>query len=488
MKSSPGAKSNLPLYILLILSSIFLIIGIVEFRFLKDTLSSYGSSIQQIAINKISFFLNDLKAVTINAAKKVEMESGDVDEILKAAADYDNRITGVYLAAADGTVLHASNGDTDNRFVAQFVNKAAGKKTDAKVIFSGIHQDAASQLAVISAAALLPDNRAVVLNYRLDYYQQELLKEFDNENYKLAVFDDSGSPVVWPFQHESLENFHHTQEKFYSGGKEYRILAAKIEQPKWQVYLFQQDNNFETLRAITIIFLIFALYYCLYQLLVEFWGINTAKTYFDNIDFAIFNQINEGVLLTNNAGVIIFANQAAHQIFAERKQNLRGVKLKELIGHVAEAGVESKSQSITLKTTDKLLAVIHSPIIKKGKKLGALSVIRVSDEQEKIFGHAFNKLVEVVPEGVIYVDKNNEIAAANLMANYYLGNLDYGKNIATVDSQLAEFIRDNLDSRAVNRIALTAHNVICDIAPVHDSDGVYVGTLIMLTDNGTATA
>lgn len=480
MKNSPGVKSNIPLFILLFLSSVFLIIGIMEFRFFKDTLSSYGSSIEQIAVNKTLFFLDELKATSINAAKKIEMENANIDEILQTISNYDNRITDVYLVEADGTMLHSLHG-SDQQYIAQFIREQLPKNSRQKAFFSKLHKDTKTQLPIISVAAPLSSNQVAVLSFRLDSYQQELQKEFVNENYKLAVFDHYGQPIIWPFKQQSLDFFQPPTEKFYSNGEEYRVNTTLIEQTNWQLYLFQRENHFETLRIIIIICLIFALYYCLYQLLVEFWGVNTAKTYFDNIDFAIFNQINEGVIISNNAGIIIFANQAAHQIFAERKEQLRNVKLKELIGHVAE-NHETKSQSVMLKTTDRLLAVIHSPIIKNGKKLGSLSVIRVSNEEEKTLSQAFNKLIEIVSEGIIYVDKDNNIAAANLMANYYLGNLERGKNIAAVNSELAAFILENQDIHTVKRIPLRSHNVVCDIAPVHDQDGKYAGTLILLLD------
>lgn len=486
MKRSTESKNIFSLYIIVFFLGIIIVFGIMEFRFLKNILTSYESSIEQIAINKTNSFLNDLKAVSKNAARKIELQNITIDDAVEIIPTYDRRITNVYLIN-DNNIIHSSLTNNSNlKRISNLAKKLTHQKNKQKIIISEVINDEFSKLNIISIAVPLYKNEVLIIDFNIAQYQKEVIEEFANTNYKLAVFDSQNNPIIWPFNENQLTNFNLQQSKFYVDNEQYYVTNNKVGQPPWQLYLFQKDNNFEKFRAITIIFLVFALYYCLYQLLIEFWGVNSAKTYFDNIDFAILNQVNEGVIITNNAGVITFANKAAHEFFTERKSSLINVKLKEIMGHIEDfQGTNDNSQTLTLKTSHKLLQAIHSPIIKKGKKLGSLSVIRVNTDEEKSFKNVFNKLVKIIPEGIIYVDKNNEIVTANLMAKCYLGALDKGKSIEVIDPSLAEFICKNIDSRTINRIKLTSHDIWCDIAPVYDHDGVYTGTLLVLLNTDT---
>jgi transcriptional regulator with PAS, ATPase and Fis domain len=323
-----------------------------------------------------------------------------------------------------------------------------------------------------------------VLDFRIDDYQKEIIEEFSTTDFKIAVFDSKNTPIIWPFAEEYLVNFSLTEDKFYLKNEQYLVVDNKVGSTNWRVFLFKKDTKFEQYRAITIILLVFALYYCIYQLLVELWGVNSAKSYFDNIDFAILNQINEGIIISNNAGMIVFANKAAHEIFSERKNTLINVKLKEIMGHIEDfPNKETDTQTLLLKTSDKIWEAIHSPIIKNGKKLGALSVIRVNASEQQSYKHVFSKLLQTIPEGIIYVDENNIIVTANLMAKCYLGSLDRGKSIESLDSELANAIRKNINTQSFSRVEIKAHNFWCDIAPVYDHDGVYIGSLIVLLNN-----
>ena len=104
-------------------------------------------------------------------------------------------------------------------------------------------------------------------------------------------------------------------------------------------------------------------------------------------------------------------------------------------------------------------------------------------QRENSFRNALEKLTEVIPEGVIFVNENNKIVTANLIAKMYLGTLESGKSIEVVDSTLAEFIVKNIDSGSINRVELENYNIWCDAAPVYDNDGVYIGTLVVMYNN-----
>jgi transcriptional regulator with PAS, ATPase and Fis domain len=482
MKRSPETKKSiLPLYVLIFFLSILLIFGIVEFRYLNNILDSYENSIEQIAVNKTSSFFNRIKGISENTARKIELEHiGFDDQSVQTILSSDRRITNVYLIDSNGNWQSTSN-NTDNAYLASLAIRSKEEKT---TIISDLNYDEFFKLNVVSTAVPLENGNVLIIDYRVDEYQKQVIEEFNTTNYKIAVFDSMNQPIIWPFSNGDPSNFNYAQTRYNSNDKHYVVVSTTVGQPKWRVVLFKEDTNFEKYRSVTIIFLVFALYYCIYQLLVEFWGVNSAKTYFNNIDFAILNQINEGIIITNNAGEIVFANNAAHNIFSDRKNSLINVKLKEIMGHIEHvSGTRPNSQRLTLKTSDKIMDAIHSPIIKKGKKLGSLSVIRVNNGKENSFRIVMEKLTEIIPEGTIFVDENNQIITANLIAKMYLGIFESGKSIEVVDSALAEFIVKNIDSRSINRIKLEDHNVWCDVAPVYDNDGVYIGTLVVMLNS-----
>lgn len=482
MKFFPELKSTVSMFIVVFFLSIIILLGVIEFGFLKNILVNYEDSIKQVAINKTSLLLNDIKSASENSAKWLESPDTDLNEAAKKISAYDHRITGVYILKPEGTPVKWTADGKEGSLRQIMAEVAAREKSDRKVTVSGVHVDPELQINIVSAVIPLPGNDGyLAIDFRVDQYQREMMHEFNNRNYKIAVFDSENKPVFWPFEIERLVEFDKGHGRFYENSRLYNVIHSELGEQPWRMFFFFKENNFETFRTIAILFLVFALYCCLYQLLVELWGVNSVRTYFENIDFAIFNQINEGVIITNNSGKIIFANSTAHEIFSERKRSLMGVKLKEILGHVEGASEEKeKSQLFTLKMSDRLLEGIHSPIIKKGKKLGSLTVIRADVKEEKMFRSVLSRFIEIIPEGVLYVDKNHEVGLANLMARCYLGNLDKGTSIDVVDHGLAQLIYECIGSGSLKRMELGSYGLVCEISPVYDDDGIYAGTLVVL--------
>ncbi|HBV98362.1 MAG: histidine kinase [Peptococcaceae bacterium BICA1-7] len=475
---------NTPIFIGVFFLSIIIVLGIVEFGFLKNILVNYEDNIKQVAINKTTLLLNDIKSISEKSVKSLEPQDHKFEASVKAISDYDHRITNVYLLDADGTTVKSLNERRENPHIRQIVIKSV-RENSREVTISQVHIDPVLQTNIVSAVIPLTNNTVWLgIDFSVDQYQREMIHEFANRDYKIAVLDAEDNPVVWPFDSDQLNRFARDHKEFYSESQQYNVIHSDIGEPAWRMYFFFKENNFEQFRTITILFLVFALYCCLYQLLVELWGVNSVKTYFENIDFAILNQVNEGVIITNNSGRIVFANNTANEIFAQRKSTLVNIRLKEILGHLEDIHDEKeKAIMFTLKMPDKFLEAIHSPIIKKGKRLGSLTVIRVDIKEEKNFRIVLNKLVDIIPEGVVYVDKNHEISAANLMAKCYLGNLEKGTSIDVVDPRLAEFIYENIGSGTVKRLGLTLYGLSCEISPVYDDDGVYAGTLVVLLND-----
>ncbi|MEW6696583.1 MAG: PAS domain-containing protein [Bacillota bacterium] len=486
MKQSPQTRTVFSTFLMVFFISTIILFGIMEFRHTNNIIKDYQTSIQQVAVNKTNLYLDGLKTITINTAKKIENKPPTNKQDLKNFISSDYQITDLYIVSRNGTIELSTSREKTNHTINTLIKKGENLK-DYKVVFSDIHWDSSSGFQIVSMAIPLQHGdsagKLLVLSFRLDQYQNEMLQVFMNNNYKVAVFDNSGKEVIWPFEKINAATFDPQQENIYYQNLKYHIQSAHIDQIPWKMYFFFKTNNFELFRAITILILVFALYICLYELLVEFWGVNSAKTYFENIDFAIFNQINEGVIIANNSGQIIFANETAHLMFADRKNTLRNVKIKEVLGNLDKPyeGNE-KPFTLTLKIADKLLKAIHSPIIKNNKILGSLTVIRTNVKADNISKQVLDKLVDPIPQGVMFIDKNHELAMANLMAKCYFNNLVIGTGIDVINRELAAFIYNNIDSGVLKRIELS-NGLICEISPIYDDDHIYVGTLVILINN-----
>ncbi|MDI6631193.1 MAG: hypothetical protein QME13_02050, partial [Thermoanaerobacteraceae bacterium] len=142
--------------------------------------------------------------------------------------------------------------------------------------------------------------------------------------------------------------------------------------------------------------------------------------------------------------------------------------------------VSGESKKMILKNADRMLEIVYSPIFKAGKMLGSLAVIGLSSDQERVCEHLLAKLVDLNSDGLVFVDKNHQIAMANMMASYYLGPLEKGRHLSEVDSRLAAAVYSNIGSRSLGRVELDLSGVTCEIAAVYDDHGLYVGTLVLL--------
>ncbi len=475
MKKPLTVNSAWLMFIMLFFLSIITMLFVVEFRFLKGIMNDYEETIRQVAINKTSFFLNNLQGIAEGAAQKVDGHS-DRNAALKELPLFDHRITGAYILDASGRVKNRTGSLTGDLPL----HKSRLPRQGSLIL--GVHTGNNGQMVVTVVTPLEKDWLA--LDFSIMEFQQELTQEFLDNTCKVAVFAGKETPVVWPFERELLDQFSGREEKFYAGQLTYDVSSVTVGDPPWQLYFFLRENNFDAYRIITIMLLLFALYCCLYQFLVELWGVNSARTYFENIDFNIFNHVHEGVIISNNAGRILFANQAAHDIFSARGP-LKGAKLREILGHIGDTpGEKNRYGTLTLKTADRLLEAIHSPIVKKGKVLGAVTVIGTGGREEETCGRVLCRLMEALPQGAIYVDRNHRVIQANLMARCYLGSMETGISIDAVDPELAGFIYRNMGSRSVKRVHLNSRNLNGEVIFVYDDEGIYAGTLVLLEAPG----
>ncbi len=485
MVTSPQNKTIFPTFVMAVFISVFILFGIMEFRHTKAVINRYEAGIMQLAVNRTEDFQENLKTVAISIAKKVEKQQ-DIKELKSQVGFVDSRLTDLYIVKADGTILDTTSASKQDQFISRLAKQAARLENN-QVMFSGVHLDDAARLEVITLLVPLSGQDAfLAANFRLDQYKNEINQLFASKNYRIAVFDSAGNPLVWPFEGSGAEAWDAGQDIFYYDKVKYNVVTAEQRDNSWKVYFFFEPNNFELYRAITVMLLVFALYICLYELLVEFWGVNEAKTYFENIDFAIFNQIHEGVIIANNSGRIIFANEAAHQIFADRKSTLRNIRLKEVLGNNYDLpGDMEGTTTITINSRNKLFKAIHSPIIKNNKILGSLTVLRSDSKEADIFRQVLDKLMDVLPQGIIFVNRDHEVALANLMARCYLSNVSPGSSIEVVDRELADFIYKEIDARTTKRVELVT-GLVCEVTPVYDDDGIYAGTLVVIPGEITA--
>lgn len=479
MKKSLTTNSAWFMFMALFILSVITILFITEFRFLKDIMVDYEETIHQVAVNKTNLFLDDLRVTTEGTSRKLSGQKKNRDDALKEVVSSDRRVTGAYILDDQGRVVSQAAGPYPGNY--PLPGKDWEKNARQETWIWGVHEGSGSQLVITVVTRY--EKEWLAVDYSITDFQQQLTQEFLGNTCKVAVFDNHNYPVVWPFERNLLDKFTGREEKFFANQLHYNVSSLEMRQAPWKLYFFMRDNNFDTIRIITIMFLLFALYCCLYQFLVELWGVNSANSYFENIDFTIFNYVNEGVIISNNTGRVIFANKSAHEIFSSKKDLLKGVKLREILGHIGDARDEQeKYGTITLKIADRLLQAIHSPIIKKGKVLGALTVVEADSKEEGICSQALSRLMEFLPQGVVFVDRNHKVVQANLMARYYLGSLDTGISIDAVDPELAGFIYRNMGSRSVKRVHLTSRNLTGEVVFVYDNDGLYAGALVMFND------
>ncbi|AQS59243.1 cache domain-containing protein [Desulforamulus ferrireducens] len=482
MKQSPLIRTFFPSFFTVFLISIFIVFAIMEYRHTKNLFSQYEAGIQQIALSNTNRFLDDINNITVDAARRIEVQNININQHIDTLIR-NPLIKDVYVLTSDGNIIAASNAE---RTISNSLVSDAAKLKKYTTLMSPVHDDKTSGNKLVTIFTPLPnyEQGILVIDFSLEKFQNMILQDLISKNFTVAVFDQNGNAVFWPFEDKLLSGFVFNQESYVLENKRYNVLSAQTDNA-WLIYFFFPANNIEIFRAITVLLLVFALYVCLYELLVEYWGVNTAKTYFENIDFAIFNQINEGVIIANNSGRILFANETAHHMFAERKNLLRNVRLKEILGNVDLQRENYGSQSFSLKLSDKLLKAIHSPIIKNNKILGSLTVLRNEVDGDTSISHVMDKVFESIPQGIIFVNKQHEISQANLIAKCYFANLIKGISIELVDRELADFIYKNIDSGSVKRVQLSS-GVTCEVTPVHDEDGIYVGTVVYILSETTA--
>lgn len=477
MKEIFGAKKTVPLVIIIFLLSFITLFLIVEFRFLKKNLEEYEVGIQRIALNKTLGFMDEIKLFTENWAQKIELrENTRNNEILNDIAGSDKRIVNVYLLNSRGYAVQSLSGTKNYLFPDKTLYKKLKQK--GNVFISASQEDKIERTLLATTPLFNTQNKLtgfLVIEFNINAFKEEIFREFMQPNYKVAIFDNKGRPVIWPFSEEELEKFNFKYKEFKSSDLKYRISKNTLEDTSLELYFFSKDDNFDTYRILTIMFLLFALYFCIYQFLVELWQANSTKSYFENIDFDILNHLKEGIIFSNKFNRVIFANKAAHDFFPEKEIVLKKSNLKEILGQVGES-----NKKFTLKKSDKSLEIIRSPIFKNGKMLGSLVVISENTEKEKLYALVFIKIIELLKDGVIFVDKNNEINAANIMAQYYLGKLEKGMNISNVNSELAAAIYNNIGSNSLNRVKLSLNNILCELLAVYDENGSYTGTLVFL--------
>jgi sensor histidine kinase regulating citrate/malate metabolism len=477
---SPENRSIPSFYVVIILLILITVFSIVEFRLVTKVMTEYNHSLQQAALSKAQIFTHDITSFAEGAARKLERGNHTTDEALQEIVGRDLRITAVYLVGTDGHVIDSTTGGANSpvQHSPAFKRALVGETLvtggeNAKIRVGTPVRKTATQLQSV-----------LLIDFKAGEFFWELTQLFAGENYKVALLDGGHHPVVWPFDPEKSKGFSAWQDKFHDHNLRYRVNTAGIKHSSWQICFFQKDNPFETYRVIIIMGLLFVLCFCiyeftLYKFMVDLWHTSSINAYFEDINFAVFNHLKEGIVICNQAGKIVFANEAAHRFFANQKRTLKGIDFQEIFGPVPDT-VHGENRKTIFKSSGQLLEIARAPIFKEGKLLGSLAVITLDHDQEKISGNILAKLVGVDRDGLVVVDKNHEIILANVMANYYLGSLEKGRHISEVDSRLATAIADNTGSRSLNQVALDLNKVTCEIAAVYDDNGRYVATLVFL--------
>ncbi|SFR13537.1 hypothetical protein [Desulfoscipio geothermicus] len=476
MDGLPGKKKILGYFAILFFLTLITLFFALEFRYLKRIMDENEANIQQIVQGEVNSYLEELQFQTESAAGHIiKQQALSSPDILTNIAQQDPRITAIYLLDGRGNVLKSTGGKKD-----LVLHQAALRNVrEAYPYIYGIHDN--EQVDELGVAVPLTGYEGpltfMVVTYDINDYKNKIILNYNTDKFKVALIDSGGHPAVWPFAQESFERFVSDRKSFKAQNAQYAVSRIDLENTNLQAYFFSKYNYFDAYRIITIMLLLFALYFLIYQFILELLNINNINAYFENIDFNIFNNLKEGIIIANKFNKIVYTNHVVHEIFHEKEIVFKKTELKDLIGPL-----DDPDTRVTLKKANQLLEIISSPIFKNGKLLGSLVVIGFSHEKEKLCGNALGKIVEMLPDGVVFVDKDNKIVTFNMMARYYLGNIQTEKNIDEVNAELATLIENNIGSSSPSRAALSYGGILCELIPVYDTSGFYSGMVLFLKD------
>lgn len=455
---------------------LIIIFFLLEFRFLKKIMVEYEDNIQRIVLNEIYSFLHELDFYADTAAGRLTGEEGPDRETLSQIAAGNPRVADIKLLNEDGYVQYSLR-DRKGYFYPHDGYRQA--RRGQPYTFAIAERGRINELCVAAVAGGQTGFRYLLVNYRINDLQQEFILKYATEKLKIALVDDGGNLVVWPFAGEEVTSFAPGRESFTAAGARFDVKRTNLAGSDVNVLFFLKETHFDTYRIIAIMFLLFALYFLIYHFIVEVFNINNVNSYFDNIDFNIFNHLQEGIIIANKTGRLVFANNVAHRIFAGKKISPGKTVLGDLIGPL-----DGTSGKVTLKKSDSLLEIIRSPIIKNGELLGTLAVLGPDTEREKLCHNAMGKVFEHLQDGLVFVDREGKIVASNMMAGYYLGKLENGMKLDEVNTELTVLVEQHIGTARAIRERLSWPDILCELLPVFDGNGLYAGTVIFLKNEG----
>ncbi|WP_449240936.1 hypothetical protein [Desulfoscipio gibsoniae] len=485
METLTSKKKILVYFAVIFLLTLIIFFFILEFRYINRVVTESRDNIRQIVLTEVYSYLRDLQLLTEDAANFVEDENGPTGQTLRSVAGRDKRITAVCLLDRTGKIIssfngNASGGNTPGADEPGFYRGAlAGSAQGIPYIFGVEKNGRLDQVGVAAVAAGQAGKHYLVIIFNVNDFINQFMLKYNTGQVKAGVLNRAGVPLVWPFEQASLANFRPGAETFKFQADRYNVSRADLENSSLEVYFFDRQSNFAAYRIITIMFLLFTLYFLIYQFIVELLNANNIQSYFENIDFNIFNHLKEGIIIANKFNRVVFANNVIHELFAEKEIILKKTSLKEITGPL-----DSLESKLTLKKANNLLEIISAPIVKNGRLLGALVVVSLSHEKEKLCGRALEKIIEFSPDGVVFVDKDGKVVTCNMMASYYLGGVKPDADINHVNTELAGLVESNIGSGSVTRRDLSFGDVYCELAPLYDAGGFYAGTVVFLKDSG----
>lgn len=449
---------------------------VLEFRYLKKIMVEYEDNIQRIVLNDINSFMHELQFYTDTAAGRIAADDYPSSDKFAELAEGNPRVADIKLLNESGRVLYSLRGrDAPQYPHADYRQARPGQPYSyaVKKPGQGMELCVASDMKTYSQSG-----GYLLVCYRINDLQQDLILKYATEKLKIALVDAEGSPLVWPFAGEVVESFKPDKESFSAAGMQYDVRRADLSGSDVSVLFFIKDSHFDTYRIIAIMILLFALYFLIYHFIVEFFSINNVNSYFDNIDFNIFNHLREGIIISNKAGRLVFANNVAHHIFDNKSISPGKTVLGDLIGPM-----EGTGGKVALKQSDRLLEIICSPIIKNGKLLGSLVVIGPDTEREKLCQNAMGKVLEQLPDGLVFVDREGKIISFNMMAECFLGQMKSGQKLVEVNTGLTALVEKNIGAAKMTRERLSWPDMFCELLPILDGSGLYAGTVIFLKND-----
>lgn len=450
-----------------------LLIFLLELESFRNTVFQYNNTIRQIAINDASSFFHELQFFTDNKSRYfIDKASIGDDRLIRSIANQNPRISEILLLNAEKRVVTSLHGKTGYLFEMPPNHIKYENNT-----YGVIRDDHIRQIVVTSAIREGTQQVCyLTIYFSTNDFEKEFLRKYSTDKFKVAILDEKENPLVWPFEQTSLLEFQPGQDRFQSHEVEYDTYVSGLEDTPLKLYFFFRDIDLGLYLIIPLVIFLFGLCFYTYRYATEMIKNHNFNLFFDDVDFSRLNALDIGILVTNQSEKVVFANEAAHSLFPEKKIH-KTTPLNDVI-----PGLGNTNTKITLKKSDNLLEIISFPYLKNGDFLGSIIGIHSCTEKTKLCAQLMEQILELVPYGVMFLDRENNILTTNPTARSRFSGVKKGSHISEYHPALAALIEHNTGTGSPSETTLSLDHISCELVTINDENNLNAGTLVIIKE------